>query len=85
MDTITAETCVCGSTHWHTLVHTGVLWCGRCGALRIVFSERWNIPLDRAGDVSHTKQRAPDEPPTSPGFRTTTSGGIKTKPGLKKE
>lgn len=89
MDTITAETCVCGSNHWHELVRTGVLWCSRCGALRIVFSERWNIPLDRAGEIPHTKPPAPpEEPPTNPGGRRPSSAstsGVTSKPPKPKD
>lgn len=43
------------------------LWCSRCGAIRAVFERRWQIPLDRAGDVAHSVPLDRDERPTRPG------------------
>jgi hypothetical protein len=64
-DTPTAPTCVCGSALWTKHVHPMIVWCRRCGAVREVFSGRWQIPLDRAGDLPTAE--IPDEPPTKPG------------------
>jgi hypothetical protein len=74
-DVPVADTCVCGATNWHKLVGgtdtepSRVLWCRRCGAIRLIFEEQWQIPLDRAGDMPRSLPHPPsdDERPTDPG------------------
>jgi hypothetical protein len=63
-----SEVCLCGGSLWHAMVDR-VLWCRRCGALRLVFEKYWMIPLDRAGELSSTVVMVDggDEPTTSPG------------------
>lgn len=62
-----SEVCVCGGTEWHTMVDK-LLWCRRCGCIRIIFESYWRVPLDRAGDVSSsTVIIENDETPTVPG------------------
>lgn len=65
-DSPTADTCLCGGTHWHTLVDKNYVWCRRCGAWRRLFEGRWLIPLDRAGELARSVPQG-DESPTSPG------------------
>jgi len=43
------------------------LWCRKCGSIRAVFDSHWQIPLDRAGDVSRSVPLESDENPTRPG------------------
>jgi hypothetical protein len=65
-----SEICVCGVTLWHTMVDR-VIWCRKCGALRMLRKRRWMIPLDRAGDLDlSSTATGPDpdkEPKTDPG------------------
>jgi hypothetical protein len=75
-----AETCVCGSNEWHTMVGD-VIWCRRCGSVRqSVYEVDWNIPLDRSGEVANTGirrqqlQKEVDETPTKPGTPKSKSG-----------
>lgn len=44
------------------------LWCRKCGAVRVIFEKRWQIPLDRAGEVARSVPLDSDEErPTNPG------------------
>ncbi len=65
-DALLSETCVCGSSHWHVMQER-VLWCRRCGCLRLIFEGFWRVPLDRAGDLSTKIFALDEEPPTLPG------------------
>ena len=66
-DVLLSETCVCGSDHWHAMMGR-VLWCRRCGCLRLASHQYWRVPLDRAGDLSATAVAVDeDEEPTRPG------------------
>ena len=66
-DVLLSETCVCGGDHWHQMV-SGVIWCRRCGCLKITPTQYWRVPLDRAGELSSTAVIVErDDPPTSPG------------------
>jgi hypothetical protein len=65
-----ADTCACGSSHWHKFVApsdvaarggsgsmsaaTPFLWCRKCGSLRFMFDAHWQIPLDRAGEIARS-------------------------------
>jgi len=60
------ETCTCGIGDWHKMVTERVLWCRRCGALRLITERRWRIPLDRVGDLPSSAS-IPEEPATIPG------------------
>ena len=62
-----SSTCVCGSTHWHKMVETRLLWCQRCGCLRGMFQSKWKVPLDRVGDIAQSTEMAEEEMPTRPG------------------
>ena len=78
-----ADTCVCGVSYWHraaggaeTVVRPGVsgnleasrfLWCRKCGSIRAIFEQHWQIPLDRAGDLARSVPLDSDERPTRPG------------------
>ena len=48
-----SEVCVCGGSLWHRMVDR-VLWCRKCGCMRLIFDRYWRVPLDRAGDLSST-------------------------------
>lgn len=69
-----ADTCVCGVPYWHRFVGTTegaraeskFLWCRKCGAVRVIFEQRWQIPLDRAGEIA-SSDVPNDERPTRPG------------------
>lgn len=67
-DVLHSETCVCGGSEWHMMVDR-VLWCRRCGCLRLVFERLWKVPLDQAGALPSSAividER--EEPPTLPG------------------
>jgi hypothetical protein len=67
-DVLHSETCVCGGNHWHMMVDR-VLWCRRCGCLRLVFEKNWKVPLDQAGALPSTAYIADEreDPPTLPG------------------
>ena len=82
MDVLTAETCLCGSPHWHKLVHEKVVWCKRCGAVRVIYHETlWYIPLDRASVPRMKGGTIPDMP------RVADSQGVDetpTGPGVEK-
>jgi hypothetical protein len=44
------------------------LWCKKCGAVRVIFETRWQIPLDRAGEIARSVPLDGDEErPTNPG------------------
>lgn len=72
-----ADTCVCGVPYWHRFVrgseaqsgaaNDAFIWCKKCGCVRVVFEEQWQVPLDRAGDVARSTQVPDDERPTRPG------------------
>jgi len=71
-----SETCVCGSTHWHALIGDRIVWCKKCGSLRVLFEPEWTIPLDRVGDMPRralaevaeiAELAEEEEAPTSPG------------------
>lgn len=70
-----AETCVCGSAEWHTMIRD-VIWCRRCGSIRIgIHENEYNIPLDRSGEVPNTGiRRVQDETPTNPAIPKNKSG-----------
>lgn len=55
-----SEVCVCGCRDWHAMIDR-VLWCRRCGCIRLIFERYWRVPLDRAGELSSTVM----PPPTS--------------------
>lgn len=61
-------TCLCGSAHWHAMLH-GVLWCRRCGCVRLSTEKHWRVPLERAAELSSTVVLVDGdtEPPTDPG------------------
>ncbi len=59
-----SATCACGSAHWHAMMGD-VFWCRKCGAFRKAFEDKWQIPLDRSGDVS-TTELSEEEVPTKP-------------------
>jgi hypothetical protein len=47
---------------------TRFLWCRKCGAVRVIFEPRWQIPLDRAGEIARSVPLDDDgEKPTNPG------------------
>ena len=61
-----SEVCVCGGTEWHAMIDR-VIWCRRCGSVRLIFETYWKVPLDRAGELSSTVVVVErDEPPTNP-------------------
>lgn len=66
-DVLLADTCVCGSTHWHKIIDHVCVWCRRCGAIRLMFQSKWMVPLDRAGEIPRSTEGLPEEPPTMPG------------------
>lgn len=73
MNTPKAETCACGSGHWHTALppeHPAFLWCTRCGAIRFLFEDFWNLTLD-SPEVAERPPAGefelPNEDPTHPG------------------
>lgn len=86
-----ADTCVCGVTSWHrpvgpahgspssgssaTLTAARALWCRKCGSVRFMFDDHWQIPLDRAGDVARSVPLSSDEQPTNPGTPTAKKKG----------
>ena len=69
-DTPLADTCACGTTHWHkfaapsaaavkagsgaTPAASSFLWCRNCGSLRFMFDAHWQIPLGRAGEIARS-------------------------------
>lgn len=48
---------------------TRFLWCRKCGSVRVIFEARWQIPLDRAGEIARSVPLDGDdeEKPTNPG------------------
>jgi hypothetical protein len=67
-DTPLSEVCVCGGNQWHAMMDR-VLWCRRCGCLRLILERYWRVPLDRVGELS-TAVVLPDgydDQPTHPG------------------
>jgi hypothetical protein len=46
-----------------------VLWCRRCGCLRLIFEKNWKVPLDQAGALPSTAYVVDEreDPPTLPG------------------
>lgn len=75
-DVPVADTCVCGATNWHKVVGgspadpSRIIWCRRCGSIRLIFEDHWQIPLDRAGDLPRSVPLESDERPTDPGTPT---------------
>jgi hypothetical protein len=63
-----SEVCVCGTSHWHTMVDR-IFWCRRCGCIRLIFERYWRVPYDRIGDLSSAViiEGGNDGPPTVPG------------------
>lgn len=45
-----------------------ILWCRRCGCLRLLFEKLWKVPLDQAGALPTTAYIVNEEgdPPTLP-------------------
>ena len=67
MNVLKSDTCVCGSVHWHEIIHANVVWCSKCGCARTIFSKKWYVPLDRSGDVSASVTiDEEEEEPTKP-------------------
>ena len=82
-DTPTAETCVCGGPFWHKLIDSTLLWCRRCGSFRRIFDgQKWNIPLDRVGDIARSVPGGEDDVPTSPGTPAAKVPRTETVPGM---
>lgn len=63
-----SETCVCGGNDWHMMVDR-VIWCRRCGCLRLIFEKNWKVPLDQAGALPSAAFVVDEreDPPTLPG------------------
>lgn len=58
-----SEVCVCGGAAWHRMIDS-VVWCRKCGAMRLISEKYWRVPLDRAGDLSATVVIIESETPT---------------------
>jgi hypothetical protein len=60
-----SEVCVCGTADWHAVVDR-VVWCRRCGCVRVAVEPHWRVPLDRAGELS-SSVTVDEDVPTRPG------------------
>lgn len=59
-----ADTCVCGSDHWHE-IREPYIYCTKCGSIRrVVLESQWTIPLDRTAEmrdaVAHEERERKD-------------------------
>jgi hypothetical protein len=55
----TKDQCFCGQTQHHKLVRSDVVWCTKCGCLRVIFKSGWQIPTEIA-------EKEPDTDPDIP-------------------
>lgn len=47
--------CICGDTvTYHKLIRADVVWCSKCGSIRMISGTRWQIPMNEF-DAPSTK------------------------------